>query len=1234
MIEPKKFKNPFPGLRPFETDEYRLFFGREGQADALIHRLQRSRLLAVVGTSGSGKSSLVRAGLLPALRGGMMTGAGAGWRIAIMRPGSDPFSNLAGALVEKDVIPDAGGGLPPAEAKAVVEATLRRGSLGLVDAVTHGRLAQHEKLLIVVDQFEELFRFRAARATTSTGDDASAFVKLLLEAANHTTHSIYIILTMRSDFLGDCAQFQGLPEAINDGQYLIPRMTRDERRIAITGPIGVARGRMAEPLVSRLLNDVGDNPDQLPILQHALMRTWDYWAANRRDGEPLGLEHYQAIGTMDRALSVHADEAFEILDDRSKRIAELLFKSLTERGADNREIRRPTRISQIRDITGDKFEDVCAVIEAFRYEGCSFLMPPVDVPLTPQTVIDISHESLIRNWDRLQKWVDEEAQSARIYRRLAEAAVLHREGREGLLQNPGLQIALDWRQQHKPNAAWARRYNPEFAKTMAFLDASKAAHEAKLAEEEREREEQIVRDRRELEMARDFAEKQARSARRMRWLAAGMAVMFLLSIVTAGYAFAAKRATDRAKDATERERAKVAEALKETDKQRQLAVEALDERQREAIARIAAEYEREKALKQALIARTQAESEAERANENFKNAEIARKAAEENERQVLATVKRGMLLRQGAQAFRRQRFEEARGFFEQLRAELAALQPNALKGSANLATEQARQHAEDYGWTLSNIGSTYVKESEIIYADKEPFFRNAIDSYEKALIVLDQIRTADSDDPILYDTYSGLAHSYYGVSTPDSRRASADSSTSQSSFAKAETYFKRALNFLERHRPAEAANGYLEFARIYQDARKFKDAEANFKRAIALRRGASPSGDFNTNERAALASAYKELADLYQLADSSDDAVKVLNEMVVLQEDVTVYELAEEGQAIAVGYSDLGQLYSARGDKQKAENAYRTANMLLQAGMKLRRAQKDPNAQTIEDRKKLAADLDLLGDAYAAQKKFPDAAAIYEVGLDFRVDTDEVWLSYEKLRKFYSDEVKNASLAEDYGNRLIELFKDGANIDRYVDAMVQLAALYGKDPNRYADAESLYKRALDLYSAQNDWQYPNLIHFQLAELYRKQKKLPEREQAIRSRLELLTKYFNRLLTPGASRPKSPITLVSEYLNAVEASAFILEQQKRNDEAEAAYQHAFAAYDRITSTIYNSRVLRAYALNLDKYEKLLTRLNKQAEAAKVAEKTVALQEKLRQFDEIRKEDNEPAYSTSQSAPGTH
>ncbi|HEV3467726.1 MAG TPA: penicillin-insensitive murein endopeptidase [Pyrinomonadaceae bacterium] len=535
--------NPFPGLRSFETEEYNLFFGREGQSDELLARLGRARLLAVVGTSGSGKSSLVRAGLLPALYGGLMAGAGSGWRVAVMRPGHDPVGNLAQALAAEDVL---GGEGNSGMQAAMIEATLRRSTLGLVDAARQARLGPRDNLLVVVDQFEELFRYKEARAAAAaTDDDAAAFVRLLLEATAQRDVPVYVVITMRSDFLGDCAQFWGLPEAINDGQYLIPRMTRDERREAVTGPAAVGGGQVSPPLVNRLLNDMGDSPDQLPIMQHALMRTWDYWAAHRRDSEPLGVEHYEAVGTMAGALSRHADEAFaELPDERSRQVAEVVFKRLTERGVGSRETRRPTPLRELCAVAEASEEEVASVVETFRREGRSFLMPPEPVPLTPDTVIDISHESLIRNWGRLKGWAAEEALSARVYRRLAEAAALHAEGAEGLLNDPGLQIALDWREKERPNAAWAARYHTGFEAAIAYLDASRDARDARLAAE-REREQ------RELESARAYAEQKERDARRVRRVAVGLGVVLIFALAAAGLALYTWR---KAVAAAERER--------------------------------------------------------------------------------------------------------------------------------------------------------------------------------------------------------------------------------------------------------------------------------------------------------------------------------------------------------------------------------------------------------------------------------------------------------------------------------------------------------------------------------------------------------------------------------------------------------------------------------------------------------------------------------------------------------
>ena len=344
--------NPFPGLRPFREDEEHLFFGRENQVDAMVDKLADTRFLAVVGTSGSGKSSLVNCGLRPALRQGLMARAGTAWRMAQFRPGNDPIGAMARALAQDGVLfrEHAAAGLTLAE---IIETTLRMSKLGLIDICEQAALGEGVNLLVVVDQFEELFRYRQLEAAGRRGDhgiseDAAAFVNLLLEVKERATCQIYVVLTMRSDFLGDCTQFPGLAEAINAGQYLVPRMTRDERRAAIEGPVGVGGAEIAPVLLTRLVNDVGDNPDQLSILQHALNRTWARWQSEGGGKGPLDLAHYEAIGTMAHALDQHAEKAYaELGSARQQQICEKLFKALTDKATDPRGVRRPTTLGTL-----------------------------------------------------------------------------------------------------------------------------------------------------------------------------------------------------------------------------------------------------------------------------------------------------------------------------------------------------------------------------------------------------------------------------------------------------------------------------------------------------------------------------------------------------------------------------------------------------------------------------------------------------------------------------------------------------------------------------------------------------------------------------------------------------------------------------------------------------------------------------------------------------------------------
>ena len=490
--------NPFPGLRPFEMQEKYLFFGREDQTVELLKRLGQARFLAVVGTSGSGKSSLVRAGLLPELHGGTMTDAGSSWEISVMRPGGDPLTNLARALEDSGIYDS-----DEEDYYRHLRAMLGRSTMGLIEAVAQSKIKKEANLLIVVDQFEEIFRFRSDNANHA--EEAASFINLLLEAAEQTEKSIFVIITMRSDFLGDCSQFRGLAEAVNEGEYLIPRLNRNQRRLAIEGPVKVGGKQIEARLVQQLLNDIGDDPDQLPILQHALMRTWEYHEKGEGQGN-LDLEHYEATGGMQEALSRHADEVYdELPTDEDRKYCEKIFKALTERVSEGRGIRHPMAMGELAEVVGvDDPRKLVPIVEAYRAAGRTFLMPPDSIELGPKVVVDISHESLMRVWGHLVNWVDEEAQSARIYRRLADTSLLFKENKAGLYRDPDLQISLAWRDQNNPTEAWADRYYPGFIGAMAFLEQS---HETSIAEEKAREEAR----KRELEQARRLASEERKS---------------------------------------------------------------------------------------------------------------------------------------------------------------------------------------------------------------------------------------------------------------------------------------------------------------------------------------------------------------------------------------------------------------------------------------------------------------------------------------------------------------------------------------------------------------------------------------------------------------------------------------------------------------------------------------------------------------------------------------------------
>ncbi|MFN8360384.1 MAG: hypothetical protein U0264_10770 [Candidatus Kapaibacterium sp.] len=490
MAQQVQNSNPFPGLRSFTSEEDHLFFGRETQIKESLARLEQKRFLAVIGSSGSGKSSLVRAGIIPSLLKQEYHGIAGTWNLMLFRPGENPLSRLATALLESLKLVPTGESY---EAKfQQISTALQQNPQALAEIIRqHGG---GSNTLIVIDQFEEIFRFKQDIIDEYAYIETSIFVNLFLYALKQKEVPIYVSITMRADFLSDCAEFFGLTEALNEGHYLVPRMSVEERKQAIIKPIELFGGQISERLVNRLIDDTGNDPDQLPILQHALMRTWDFWQLTRLDDQPIDIPQYEAIGTMKEALSRHAEEVYnELPDIHSRQLAEKLFKSLTNLGEDSRGTRRPTALAEISRLADTNEEQVIEVVERFRQPGRSFLMPPVTSDLLPETIIDISHESLMRVWTRLTSWVEEETKSAELYLRLSKSAELYQNGLAGLLVNPELQLAMKWKADTKPNATWAHRYNPAFERAMLFLEQSNKEYNLDIARRESQQKRELKR---------------------------------------------------------------------------------------------------------------------------------------------------------------------------------------------------------------------------------------------------------------------------------------------------------------------------------------------------------------------------------------------------------------------------------------------------------------------------------------------------------------------------------------------------------------------------------------------------------------------------------------------------------------------------------------------------------------------------------------------------------------------
>jgi WD40 repeat protein/serine/threonine protein kinase len=446
--------NPYKGLRSFQEADARNFFGRAAFTSRLVERLGDAPFLAVVGPSGSGKSSAVKAGLIPALREGGLPGS-SNWFILEMTPGTHPLEELEAALLRVAVN-------PPASLLTQLNED-ERGLVRAVKRVLPGGAEDTGELLLVIDQFEEAFTQAQNEA------ERAQFLRILLEAARDTASRLRIVTTLRADFYDRPLLYPEFGELMREGTEVILPLKREELEQAIVQPAENVGLALEVGLVAEILSDVAEQPGSLPLLQYALTELFE-----RRDGRWLTLSAYREIGGVAGALTRRADDIYDALDEEGKRAVRQMFLRLVtiNEGADD--TRRRVRQTELLELQGDE-SVMRRVIDLFgKYRLLTFDHDQE----TRVPTVEVAHEALIRQWGRLRGWIEENREGLRIQRRLMSAA----EEWRGAGKDPSYLASGTRLDQFE---AWAN--DTELALTgdeFEYLDASLAARVEQQAAEE------------------------------------------------------------------------------------------------------------------------------------------------------------------------------------------------------------------------------------------------------------------------------------------------------------------------------------------------------------------------------------------------------------------------------------------------------------------------------------------------------------------------------------------------------------------------------------------------------------------------------------------------------------------------------------------------------------------------------------------------------------------------------
>ncbi len=544
--------NPYRGLQSFREVDASDFYGRERTTNHLVEMVPRHGPVALIGPSGSGKSSVLHAGLIHRLRSlgqaaaGSQPAAAAGngkaaaiWTICEVRLGSHPFHALAAAIAPhiQTTPPGRSGGADPSPAD--LAHLLANGELTLASLLRRkGTNGNASRLLLVLDQFEELYTLCVDPV------QQQAFIDLLLNTRDAPNGDLpySVLLAVRADFMGQVLSHRELADALQDGVIMLGPMNRAELEEAIVKPAQAQGVRLQDGLAARILRDVGQAPGRLPLLQFALTRLW----AQQVDGV-LTHEAYEAVGQVEGALADYAEEVFASLNDEEQRAMQRVLTQMVHLGQDTDDSRRPLTTAEL-----------SAAEWALVQRLADRRLLVTDSDSHGQQTAEIAHEALIHGWGRLRSWIDADRAFHLWQQRVRVIADQWLESDRDpgmLLRGALLAEAEGW------SAARPVDVNPRVSE---FFAASQQQQQREMAEAAARHEETLAQAQALADAEHRRVEVERRANNRLRWLAASLSVVTLLALLAGLLAFTQRNEAQR-----QSVRAQSAQAL--ADAQRQLA---------------------------------------------------------------------------------------------------------------------------------------------------------------------------------------------------------------------------------------------------------------------------------------------------------------------------------------------------------------------------------------------------------------------------------------------------------------------------------------------------------------------------------------------------------------------------------------------------------------------------------------------------------------------------------------